>query len=132
PMPGIQTEDWVAPGGLGTIFARADPGGRPYERCGACRAAGRPPRGQQLWLPAAHPNALQWPKVGAKKGGGMTTLARQLWRSVGRRQPGLLAAVTAIVGISLSFAGYVLIRSSDPSPAAEAGWPEVQREPTAH
>jgi len=58
----------------------------------------------------------------------MTTIARQLWRSVGRRQPGLLAAVTAVVGISLSFAAYVLIRTSDHSPAAESIWQEFHRD----
>jgi len=58
----------------------------------------------------------------------MTTIARQLWETVGRRQPGLLAAVTAIVGISLSFAAYVLIRTSDRSPASESVWQEFHRD----
>ena len=58
----------------------------------------------------------------------MTTIARQLWETVGRRQPGLLAVITAIVGISLSFAAYVLIRTSDRSPASESIWQEFHRD----
>jgi PAS domain S-box-containing protein len=58
----------------------------------------------------------------------MTTIARQFWRTVGRHQPGLLAAATAIAGISVSFTAYVLIRTSDHSPSAEAVWQEVRRD----
>jgi PAS domain S-box-containing protein len=58
----------------------------------------------------------------------MTTIARQLWRTVGRHQPGLLALVTAIAGISLSFTAYLLIRTSDHSPSAEAVWQELHRD----
>ena len=58
----------------------------------------------------------------------MTTIARQLWRTVGRHQPGLLAAATAVAGISLSFTAYVLIRTSDRSPTAEAVWQELHRD----
>ena len=58
----------------------------------------------------------------------MTTIARQLWRTVGRHQPGLLAVLTAVAGISLSFAAYVLIRTSDRSPSTEAVWQELHRD----
>ena len=58
----------------------------------------------------------------------MTTIARQLWRTVGRHQPGLLAVATAVAGISLSFTAYVLIRTSDRSPSAEAVWQELHRD----
>ena len=58
----------------------------------------------------------------------MTTIARQFWRTVGRHQPGLLAAATAVAGISLSFTAYVLIRTSDRSPSAEAVWQEVRHD----
>jgi PAS domain S-box-containing protein len=58
----------------------------------------------------------------------MTTIARQLWRTVGRHQPGLLAFATAVAGISLSFTAYVLIRTSDRSPSAEAVWQEVRHD----
>jgi cell cycle sensor histidine kinase DivJ len=58
----------------------------------------------------------------------MTTIARHLWRTVGRHQPGLLAVATAVAGISLSFTAYVLIRASDRSPSAEAVWQELRRD----
>ncbi|HZF34518.1 MAG TPA: ATP-binding protein [Candidatus Angelobacter sp.] len=58
----------------------------------------------------------------------MTTIARQFRRTIGRHQPGLLALVTAIAGISLSFTAYVLIRTSDRSPSTEAVWQELHRD----
>jgi PAS domain S-box-containing protein len=58
----------------------------------------------------------------------MTTIARHLWRTVGRHQPGLLAVATAVAGISLSITAYLFIRTSGRSPSVEAVWQELHRD----
>ena len=58
----------------------------------------------------------------------MTASARHLWRTVGRHQPGLLAAATAVIGISLSLSAFVLIRTSYRSPSAGALWQELRQD----
>src|SRR5262249_18319977 len=58
----------------------------------------------------------------------MTTIAQQVWRTVGRHQPGLLAAATAIAGVSLSFTAYVLLRTFDLSLSTGPVWQETRQE----